>query len=363
MKLRKKDAQGQTADLDANDIVVPYCGFLYAMWKDIAVDINQKSAYTSHGFYDLMTYLKVLYTTPNKVKRKRMLSSLWYRDVQSGHSVLANNQQLNPGQYYRQQRAARSTLMELQGKLLVDCFDTDRPVPENVSLGIKFFPNEAKKCVLGDAALQPVVEIHDFYLIVPRITPKSSLLGAPAKIPWINTDVHRFMFTPGTTNFGPRSIIHTDTLPRRCVVTILTEEQLNGQVNKNRQEFDHHDVDKLVVTVNGNHLPSLNGYTPQFNNNAYSVLYDSLFQELGSESTIDITREEFTGGFVVFAFDLTQQNLSSAYYPPKKAGQAELEIHFREAPTETLAILVFLEEERVFTFDKRHQFTDKSAVS
>lgn len=363
VKIRKKNALNQTVDLAADNIVVPYCGFLYAMWKDIMIDINQKPSYTSHGFYDIMTYLKILYTAPNDLKAKRMLNSLWFRDIAAGHSVITNNQQLNQSQYYRQIRAARSALMELNGKLMVDCFDTERPVPENVSLGIKFFPNEAKKCVLADAALQPVVEIQDFYLIVPRIKPKPSLLGAPARLPWLNTEVHRYMFSAGSTNFGPRSIIHTDALPRRCIVAILTEEQLNGQVDRCRQAFDHHDVDKLLVTVNGNHLPTLNGYTPEFNKNAYSVLYDSLFQELGSESTIDITREDFSGGFVVYAFDLSQRNLSSSYYPPKKAGQAELEIHFREAPTRNLAILVFIEEERVFAFDKRREFTDKRAVS
>lgn len=328
------------------------------------VDINHKSVYSTHGFYDIMTYLKILYTMPNDVKAKRLLNSLWYRDVASGHSVLANNQQVNPGQYYRQTRAARSSLMELYGKLMVDCFDVERPIPENVSLGIKFFPNEAAKCLVADPAqVQPVIEIQDFYLIVPRIIPKSTFLGSPARLPWLNTEVHRYMFPSGSTNFGPRSLVHTDALPRRCIVLVLSENQLNGQLDKNRQEFEHHDVDKLLVTVNGKHLPSLNGYTPQFNRNAYSVLYDSLFQELGSEGTIDVTREDFSGGFVVYCVDLSQQNLSSSFYPLKKAGQAELEIHFRQAPNENLAILVLLQEERVLSFDKKREFIDKGALS
>ncbi len=295
VKIRKIEANGTRADLAADDVAVPYCGFLYCMFKDIQVDFNHKAHYSTQGFYDIMSYLKILYSMPNDIKNRQMINSLWFRDVAGGQSIISNNVGANKGQYYRIQRARRSATMELSGKLLVDCLNTARPVPDNVSINLKFYPNEAVKCVLSADTLTTVVEIQDFYLMVPRIIPKQSLLGTPTRLPWINTKVHRFMFNAGSQNFGPRSIIHSDSLPRRALVVILKENQLNGIASECRQEFNHYDIDQLLITVNGEHCPYLEGFRPNFDQSAYSLLYDSLFHEIGDEQSVDISREEFTG--------------------------------------------------------------------
>ncbi len=362
VKIRKIDADGARADLAVADVAVPYCGFLYTMWKDIQIDLNHKAHYSTYGFYDVMTYLKILYGVSNNVKQRQMMNSLWARDVASGQSMVTNDVAINAGQYYRIVRASRSKTMELSGKLMVDCLDIARPLPDNVSINLRFYPNEAKKCVLSNNALNTVVEIQDFYLMVPRIFPKSSLIATPTKIPWVKTTVHRFMFNAGSENFGPRSVVHADSLPRHALVTIMSETQLNGARNTCRHEFEHHDVDQMLITVNGEHYPYIKGFQPDFSqNSAYSLLYDSLFKDLGDESSIDVSREDFRGGFVVYPIDLTQKNLSNNYYPPKRTGQVEIQIHFANAPTENLAILVILEEERVLSFDKKREFTDNPA--
>ena len=320
LKIRKKNDQGQVVDCVDADKLAPYCGFLYAMWKDIMVDINHHPVYTTHGYYDLMTYLKILFTFPNNMKDKQMLNALWYQDAEDGHSMIADINTINPGQYYRMERTDNSASFEMSGKLILDCLDTERPMPENVSIGLKFYLSEAKKCILiaNQAELNPVIEIEDFYLIVPRIHPKSSLLGGVVKIPWMNTSVQRFMFPSGSTNFGPKPVIHADSLPRKCILAVLTEDQLNGNKHKNRQQLKHHNIEKALITVNGKHLPVINGYATDFPNGCYSFFYDSMFTELGDPDTVNISREAITGGFAVWGFDLSEKSLSSSFYPAKK---------------------------------------------
>ncbi len=140
VKIRKIGANAVRANLAAADEAAPYCGFLYTMWKDVQVDLNHKAHSATHGFYDIVTYLKILYQMSNDVKNRHMMNSMWARDVQGGHSVVANDAVVNPGQYYRIQRAAASRTMELSGKLLVDCLNVARPIPDNVSINITYYP-------------------------------------------------------------------------------------------------------------------------------------------------------------------------------------------------------------------------------
>ncbi len=364
LKIRKLDEDDNVVDLEAGDNVVPYCGFLYAMWTDIQVSLKHQEFYRSHGYYDLKTYIKLLYCTPNVIKNTRLKNSLWWRDKQGAHSIILNNEVSAPGQYWRTTRAASSKVMELTGDLILDCFDVARPLPENVSVNLQFYPNEPKKCLLhSDAAFKPVIQLEEFYLLVPRLIPKSSALNLPARIPWVNTQVHRFTFPSGGSIFGTKSLIQADCLPRRCYIVLLTESQANGNIKECRQEFNPLNVKQVLVTVNNEPVPYYNGYEVDYSKNQFSLVYDGLFKELGNESTIDVTREEFTGGFVVYAMDLTQKNLSSEYYPQKKSGQIKIEIHFASDTTTNLSILVFLEEERILSFSKKKEFIDKPAQS
>ena len=254
-----------------------------------------------------------------------------------------------------------SNTFNLQGRLLVDCLNVNKPLVENVTLGIKLYPNPPNKCIVSATNLRTAVELHDIHLLVPRIVPKVSLLKQPASYPWANTRVHRFMFPAGSRTFGPRIITTTDILPRRCIVVLMRETQLNGQADQNRQELRHYDVEQMLVTVNNTHKPFYGGYTAMFDDADYGFLYDNLFRELGDTNTIDITREDFTGGVCVFPFNLTDSNVSSSYYPVKKSGSVDLQISFRIAPPQNLSILVLLEEERVYKIDKNREFTDKIA--
>lgn len=360
-KIRKKNYAGNVQDLVAADHVVPYCGFLYLMWSDVQVELQHRPFYKAGGYYDLLTYIQILYSIPNDTKDTQLLNAFWFRDVPGGHSLIVEDEQAAPGEFYRFRKVQTSAAVDLLGKLFLDCFNVNRPLPDGMSTTIKFYPNEPKKCILwNDAQLRPAIQIEDMYLIVPRIVPRLALLKQPAKLPWVNSIVHRFMFPAGFRNFGPRTIMITESLPRKCVIVILTETQLNGQFDTSRLAFSHQDVDKILLTLNGEHIPMYDGYEPDFLNTNYSEVYDSLFHTLGSSTTIDVKRNQFPDGFVVFPFELTQKNISSEFYPPKRAGSLELTIHFRIAARSNLAILAILEEERVLSIDKNREWKDIS---
>lgn len=359
LKVRKRNALNQVVNLLATDQVVPYCGFMYTMFSDIHVDLQHKPLYKSWGYYGPLTYQQILYSVPNDAKKNLFTSALWYRDIAGGHEIIVDDEAAAPGEHVRRRAAGTSTPIYLQGRLMVDCFNTNRPVPDGVTISLRFFPEEPKKCILSnDNTLNLVIEITEMALLVPRIIPKPSLLKQPARLPYIYNEVVRMMFPANAQTFGPRTILVTDNLPRRCTIFIFTETQLNGQNDTSRVALKHHSIDNILLTVNGEHLPFYGGYNVDFTTSKYAELYNALFSQLTNPNSVDVSKLEFPDGFVVFPFDLTQKNISQNYYPKKRPGSIDLSIHFAAATTQNLSIMAILEHERVISINRNREWDD-----
>lgn len=362
-RVRKLNQAGAKENLGANDTAIPYCGFLYTMFHDVEAHLRHKLLYRTYGYYDLMTYLQILTGVPTSIKNYQMSGALWFKDQAGAHSVVQADAALNYGEYRRGLFASGSATFEMQGKLMLDCFQTERPIPNRMGIDLYFYPNETKKCVLsGDPASRYVLEIMDMYLIVPRIIPKTSLLNQPSVIPYTKTECYRMNISANSQSFGPRNVVTTDNLPRKCLIVLLTEAQMNGSTALNRQEFNPRNVNQILLQVNGEHLPVYEGYKPNWDTLTYGNLYNALFTELGTPDAIDIRKEDFKGGFVIFAFNLDQRYTSSDQYPPKRSGAIDLTLNFRAAVAENLVVLVFLESERVYRISKNREFVEEPAV-
>lgn len=361
-KIRKRDNTGAVVDCLPTDKPVPYSGFLYQMWSDIHVEFQHKEFHKTDNYYDILTYLQLLYNTPNETKATQLWNALWHRDEAGSHSAIRSSVEMAPGEYRRGITVARSRLFELKGRLICDATNINRPLPEGVSVTFRFFPNPQNKCILSENENSTwVIEVHDFYLMVPRIKPKAALLKQPAQYPWVKSSVHRLLINQGAQHFGPKTVLATDNLPKKCLVMFWTEQQLNGKANLSRLALNHHSVEQMVLAVNGEQLPYYGGYEINMKDNIYGELYDALFTTLGSPSTVDVSKGDFKGGFIVFPFELTQKNLPEQYYAPKKKGNIELTIRFRDALAENLVCLVIFEQERVLSFGKSRDWTDKAA--
>lgn len=362
-RVRKINAAGARENLAQADACVPYNGLLWTMWHDVEVQLQHRLLYRSYGYYDLATYLQVLTSVPKSAKAHQLSNALWFRDKAGAHSVIQQNLALNAAEYKRGLKVARSATFEMQGRLMVDCFQTARPLPNGVTITLQFYPNESKRCLVAEQDdARFVLEILDMYLLVPRIVPKPSLLNKPAVLPYSYTQCFRMNIPFPTTNFGPRNVVVTDSLPRRCMVVLLTEKQLNGAFTTNRLEFNHQNVDQILLQVNGVHLPVSEGFKPNWQTQEYGNLYQALFEEIGSPDTIDILREEYSGGFAIFVFNIDQKNILGDKYPGKQAGSIDLTLHFSQPTTSNLAALVFLEGERVCKINKNRDFVDELAL-
>jgi len=369
-KVKNRTGAGIVEDLRDEDYVVPYNNLMHAMWEDISVDMNNIPVSKSWKFYDLISFIKMQYMTPNEAKKNLLTSSFWYQDAPGGHDVFSNivGAVVPPGERARNHLAANSAEFGMEGKLLVDVLNSKKPVPESVDISLKFYPNEGKKYLMSPLRvplvriLDPFFQITDMFLMVPRITVKNSLLKKPVVIPYKKYDCLRLIFPPDVPNFGPRNILTQDVMPNKCMVVLWTDDQLNGTYQANRNRFHHYNATQVLVRLNNEHLPHFEGLKADWTGERYDEVYHAVFDNLGDTSTIDINKTDFKNGFVIWAFDLTQKNLSEEYYPSKRKGSLDISMRFDPAPILPIAILCILESERKLTFDKNRSVTESSGI-
>jgi hypothetical protein len=365
-RIRKRQGDGSLANLSQAEgaDVVPINGFLWTCFGDVHLDVQHQAFFKQYNCHDILSYLKLLFTTSNEAKKTVLQNGLWFQDVSGGHSIIQGDYTLAPGEYARNRKILLSQTVELQGPLLLDPFEVSKPYPENVSFTLRFYPNHPTKCLLHTAAnLNLVIEILDMTLLVPRIYPKATLLKQPVSIAYVQNEIIRIMIPTGQRHFGPRTIKIAENLPRRAIVFFWSENQLNGSYTENRLALNPFKTTKCLLQCNSVHLPLWDGFNVDFYNNQYSELYDALFKQLSLDpSTVSVNKFEFGNGFTIFPFDVSGQALSSEYYPTKQSGILELTVEFKEPTTENIALMLILTHEKIVSFNKNREFKDQPAL-
>ena len=135
-------------------------------------------------------------------------------------------------------------------------------------------------------------------------------------------------------------------LPSRIVVGCVTNEAFNGRYGKNPFNFQHMNVNFLTVHIDGEQIP----YTPlkpAFDQNAegnfircYQTLFsgtDKMYQDEGNT----ISREDFAGGYALYAFDLSPDLSAGGHFNLVRRGNLRLDMHFATPLPKTINVIIY----------------------
>ena len=144
-------------------------------------------------------------------------------------------------------------------------------------------------------------------------------------------------------------------VPKSFVFGLVDSAAFNGDYTKNSYNFKHLNVSSIAVTVNGEDMPFKP--LPFFygNNPKYIEAYTTLFSGTGKmyyDVGNDISREEFSNGYAIYAFDLTPDMCSSAdHFNMIQRGNLAVDIRFSTAPTAAASLLCYGEFENTIHID------------
>lgn len=106
-------------------------------------------------------------------------------------------------------------------------------------------------------------------------------------------------------------------------------------------------------------------YNCDFESGRISQAYMGLFsgtEKAFKDEDIDISREDYVGGYTLFCFDLTPDLGESDHFSLIKSGNVRLAMNFAEDLRNTINVIVYAEFQNVLEIDRnRNVFYDSSA--
>ena len=196
------------------------------------------------------------------------------------------------------------------GKLFYDFFLQN--LLDNTDLTIKISRSKNGFCYIGDGEYKLKILAANLLIRKVQINPEVKLAlakcldQANAKYPLTRVDMKPISIPKNTRNFF-RENLCSGALPSRIIIGLVDSDAFNGLNKKNPFNFQHFNLTSVQFQVESVDIP-YKPFETDFSTQNYTEAY--FFHFLGANKTICddgsiITREDFKGGYALYAFDLT----------------------------------------------------------
>ena len=397
-KITKKDG---TSKLDGNDQsnVAPVNNFLYSLFRQVDVYLNGKQVTPAMGTYAYRSYIETLLNYDVSAKQSQFSSALYYKDTPGQMDkvgALASSKTLsykntsdqnasdklyvpesgNVGFAKRHQFIKNGNRFVLSGPIFADIFMTDRLLLNMMDL--KVVLNRSSDAFslmdLNDSAIEPKVLLSDVVLKVRKVKVDQSvsdgvermLKQTPALYPIRRVEC-KILTIPANLPNVRQDNIFSGIIPNSFVFGLVHVDATTGEYDKNPYNFQHFGVTSVSLTANGQEIPfklltlkypkDAGGKIDPANDTEldFDEAYNTLFSGTGkiySNAGLDITREDYPGGYALYTFDLTPDMCKSAdYFNTVQRGTLTLALTFGDSHKHAIGMVCYGDFENVIRID------------
>ena len=377
-KITKKDG---TSKLDSNDQsnVAPVNNFLHSLFRQVDVYLNGKQVTPAMGTYAYRSYIETLLNYDVSAKQSQFSSALYYKDTAGkmdkvgalASSITLNYKNAsntndseslyvpptgNVGFGKRHRFIKNGNRFVLSGPIFSDIFMTDRLLLNMMDL--KVVLNRSSDAFslmdLNEPPIEPKVQLTDVVLKVRKVKVDQSvsdgvermLKQTPALYPIRRVECKILTIPEQLPNIRQDNIF-SGIIPKSFVFGLVHVDAYNGTYGKNPYNFAHFGVTSVSLTANGQEIP-FKLLTLKYPENPegkidpakdteldFDEAYNTLFSGTGkiySNAGLDITREDYPGGYALYAFDLTPDMCKSAdYFNTVQRGSLTLALTLKKA--------------------------------
>ena len=397
-KITKKDGESK---LDGNDQsnVAPVNNFLHSLFRQVDVYLNGKQVTPAMGTYAYRSYIETLLNYDVSAKQSQFSSALYYKDTAGQMDkvgALASSKTLNyknasdasasdklyvpesgnVGFAKRHQFIKNGNRFVLSGPIFADIFMTDRLLLNMMDL--KVVLNRSSDVFslmdLNEPAIEPKVQLTDVVLKVRKVKVDQSvsdgvermLKQTPALYPIRRVEC-KILTIPANQPNTRQDNIFSGIIPNSFVVGLVHVDATTGEYGKNPYNFQHFGVTSVSLTANGQEIPfklltlkypkDPAGKIDPANDTEldFDEAYNTLFSGTGkiySNAGLDITREDYPGGYALYAFDLTPDMCKSAdYFNTVQRGSLTLALTFGTSHKHAIGMVCYGDFENVIRID------------
>ncbi|XP_046559516.1 uncharacterized protein F54H12.2-like [Haliotis rubra] len=303
-----------------------------------------------------------------------MRAQLFFKDT-AGELEITDPNGTNIGMFSRYEFTSEGKSFNLESPLMHDLFQMKRYILNQVDVQVKLYRSNPQFMMLAtkiDTAY--VVQIEDIVLKVMQICVKPGMIWGhnealsttPAKYPFRRTEVKMFSIVKGQTSFAWDNIFQ-GIRPNKVVVGFVSAKGTGmGDFHKNPYNFANWDLSQIALFCDGTSVGESGPMKLHFGEATGQTIipaYVNLFRSSGCWSTInnietltivDITRDEFVGGYALYVFSLDPVfgHNDGTYLRLQKRGTLRLEAQFRTPLPETVSSVVYAEFDDIFETEK-----------
>ena len=403
-KITKKDG---TSKLDGNDqsSVAPVNNFLHSLFRQVDVYLNGKQVTPAMGTYAYRSYIETLLNYDVSAKQSQFSSALYYKDTpgqMDKAGALASSKTLNyktpsadpaaagtnasdklyvpesgnVGFAKRHQFIKNGNRFVLSGPIFSDIFMTDRLLLNMMDLKVVLncSADAFSLMDLNDPAIEPKVQLTDVVLKVRKVRVDQSvsdgvermLKQTPALYPIRRVEC-KILTIPANLPNVRQDNIFSGIIPNSFVVGLVHVDASTGEYDKNPYNFQHFGVTSVSLTANGQEIPfklltlkypkDADGKINPTNDTEldFEEAYNTLFSGTGkiySNAGLDITREDYPGGYALYTFDLTPDMCKSAdYFNAVQRGSLTLALTFETSHKHAIGMVCYGDFENIIRID------------
>ena len=396
--------------------VAPVNNFLHSLIKQVDVYLNGKQVTPAMGTYAYRSYIETLLNYDVSAKKSQLSSALYFKDtpgemdeagalpsstsitfVKASYAPGAKNGQSDPwtpgdndketvsipvpgtgnqGFAKRHEFIKNSKKFVLSGPIFSDVFMGDRLLLNMLDLKVVLNRSPNAFCLMdkneGRAMVYPKVKLTDVVLKIRKVKVDQAVSDAtevilkqtPALYPIRRVECKALSIPSGLPNVRKDNIF-SGIIPKSFVFGLVEALSYNGAYDKNPYNFKHFGVKTITLTVNGEEIPfkqltlkypdDPDGDVANETTVDFIQAYNTLFSGTGkmyANTGLDISREDYPKGYVLYAFDLTPDMCNTTdYFNAVQRGSLSVDITFEKASTDPIAMVCYGDFENIIHVD------------
>ena len=383
--------------------VAPVNNFLHSLFKQVDVYLNGKQVTPAMGTYAYRSYIETLLNYDVSAKKSQLSSALYFKDTarhMDGNGALPQQMSVkvkntaksdaeeeikvtipgtgNQGFANRHKFIENGIQFVLSGPIFSDVFMSDRLLLNMLNLKVVLNHSPNTFCLMdtnvGNAKLNPKVKLTDVVLRIRKVKVDQAINDAteitlkqtPALYPIRRVEC-KILTIPNGLPSVRQDNIFSGVIPKSFVFGLVNVDASNGTYDKNPYNFAHFGVHTVSLTANGEEIPfkQLTLKYPKDDDGKvdpatdtevdFIQAYNTLFSGTGkiyANTGLDITREEYPGGYALYAFDLTPDMCNTTdYFNAVQRGSLSVAITFGKTHKDAIAMVCYGDFENVIRID------------
>ena len=358
-KIVKRDG----TDIVAADRVGPVNLLLHSLFTEVDVKLNDTLITSTNNTYPYRSYLETLLSYGHDAKTTQLTGALFYKD-EAGRFDTNNphGEGVNSGLKKRNSFFKNGGAVELMGRLHADLFFQEKYLPNDVTIRIRLVRSRNTFCLMSSTPEEGFkVRILECKVYVRKIKLSPNVLVAHAralevgnaKYPIRRAVCKTFTVPQGNLNFSQENLF-TGQMPTRIVLGCVDNDAYNGVYDKSPFNFKHLNLSQLKIYLDGQQQ-QIRPLELNYAARNYLAGYMSLFSGTGKQFQDEgchINREEYSGGYALYAFDLTPDIAEGDHFNLIKEGNVRVDVKFSEALPNTINVIAYGEFENIIEIDR-----------